>query len=201
MFAMPFGGRTLALLCALLALGLPHTAAVGVRALQLSWRGAHPCTYGSTAPLALDEIVVQDTSGVNLARQAGAAVYASTPRDSSTSASNAVAGSNATMYSGTLSGRFPDQWFYLDLGRDVPLTDIALIWIGNTMSQYGATLQCYQLLWLDSSKGVLQSNYFWSHQTGYTFTPGSGDWPADASLRGGWQVLTPTKSDGVTACE
>jgi hypothetical protein len=39
-----------------------------VRVLELRFRGPYPCDYSATKSLALDEIIVRDTGGVNLAR-------------------------------------------------------------------------------------------------------------------------------------
>jgi hypothetical protein len=68
------------------------------------------------------------------------------------------------------------------------MADISVVWIGNNGTAFKAALQCYKLQWMDSSRSVLQTNYFTSQQAGYTFTPGAGHWPADPALAPAWQV-------------
>ncbi len=91
------GSRGL-LLCAVALLLLHAIEAASVRYIVLRYRGPYPCKYSGPAPLALDELVVRNLSGVNLAREAGAVATALNQLSATYAPAKAVDGSNITYY-------------------------------------------------------------------------------------------------------
>jgi hypothetical protein len=72
------------------------------------------------------------------------------------------------------------EWLWLDLGTSVPVSDIAYYFHGNNNNDRPTALQCYMVLWKDSSNTTIVSHHFKGNSVTHYLDPAVPDWPPTA---------------------